>query len=287
MKHVPVITLTTAALAVLATMLPGVEDRFELSRQGIAATQGWRMVTGHVVHFGWSHLTWDVAAFVLLGSMAESLLGASEAPVLTTRALRPGHAMNGTRKSDSGPVSNRLRLVRRASFAAFIVGVAVCLSTAVLWLQPHLARYRGLSGIDSALFGFIAQRLIGRGRSLRNPRLMGLSILLLIGFLAKCVYELATRQSAFASANAALPFEPVPLVHVLGLLLGIGYALVTAPSDQSKPTTILRSSNDYKALSPPGGACVVVPGTAHHLPTPANAPIHRPRVPLRQCPCPE
>ncbi|MBP8256703.1 MAG: rhombosortase, partial [Opitutaceae bacterium] len=70
MKHVPVITLTTAALAVLAAMLPGVEDMFELSRQGIAASESWRMVTGHFVHFGWSHLTWDVAAFVLLGSIA-------------------------------------------------------------------------------------------------------------------------------------------------------------------------------------------------------------------------
>jgi membrane associated rhomboid family serine protease len=232
MKHAPVITLTTAALAVLAAMLPGVEDMFELSRQGIAAKEAWRMVTGHFVHFGWSHLTWDVAAFVLLGSIAEALLPASEAPVLTAKAPGPGHATNGTRESDNGPVSNRLRLVRRAGFAAFIVGVAVCLSMAVLWLQPHLARYRGLSGIDSALFGFIAQRLIGRGRSLRNRRLMGLSILLLIGFLAKCVYELATRQSAFAGANTALPFEPVPLVHVLGLLLGIGYASVTAPGDQ-------------------------------------------------------
>ncbi|HRP05813.1 MAG TPA: hypothetical protein PLV87_12955 [Opitutaceae bacterium] len=119
-------------------------------------------------------------------------------------------------------------------------------TASVLWLPPHLVSYRGLSGIDSALFGFIAQRLMELGRKLRNPRLMGLSSLLLIGFFMKCGYELATRQSAFASVDAALPFEPVPLVHVLGLLLGIGYASVTAPRDQNRPTTVLRPSNNHK-----------------------------------------
>lgn len=210
MKPAPVVTLSIAAFAVLASLIPSGNEWLELSRQGIATSHFWRLVTGHFVHFGWPHLAWDVAAFMLLGIIAEPLFGTPQ--------------RTGNHRKPSGD-----RLAHGTRFAGFIVGVSLCLSLAVLWLQPHLARYRGLSGIDSALFGFIAQRLIERGRSLQRRSLVWLGSLSLVGFLVKCGYELATRQSAFVGQASTGLFEPVPLVHGLGLLLGMGYALLTAP----------------------------------------------------------
>ncbi len=209
MKHPPVITLSVATFAVVASLFPSGNEWLELSRQGVAASHIWRLVTGHFVHFGWTHLAWDVAAFILLGIIAEPLFGSPKRPKRRT--------------------PQAARLGQRMRFAAFLVGVGLCLSLAVLWLQPHLTRYRGLSGIDSALFGFIAQRLIEHGRSRQRRSSMWLGSLSLIGFLVKCGYELATRQSAFVGPASAQLFEPVPLVHGLGLLLGMGFAVVTAP----------------------------------------------------------
>ncbi|MBP7140704.1 MAG: hypothetical protein KBA71_02260 [Opitutaceae bacterium] len=249
MKHVPVITLMLAGVAVLAALFPHSGGSLEWSRQATGASHAWRMVTGHFVHFGWSHLIWDATAFILLGSMAESLFCSNETDALTKRTSTPRVEISAARKSHGKPGPNRSQLGRSSCFVAFIAGVALCLSMAVLWLQPHLASYRGLSGIDSALFGFIAQRLIKHGRSRPNGPLIGLGSLLLIAFLAKCGYELATRQLTFARADATLPFEPVPLVHGLGLLLGMGFGLITAPRDQDNSVTGLGLSKDNTSSS--------------------------------------
>lgn len=227
MKPVPVTTLSVAVLTLLAALFPSAGDWLEWSRPHIAASQAWRLVTGHFVHFGWAHLSWDVAAFLLLGILAEPLFGAS--------------------KWRKGRTPHYAGLAQGTRFAVFIVGVGVCLSLAVLWLQPHLDRYRGLSGIDSALFGFIAQRLMAYGRSRRRRSLTWIGNLSLIGFLVKCGYELATRQSAFVGPAAALVFEPVPLVHGLGLLLGMGFASFTVPRRPAKTAAGTRSSKNFRA----------------------------------------
>lgn len=236
MKPAPVVTLSIAAFAVLASLIPSGNEWLELSRQGIATSHFWRLVTGHFVHFGWPHLAWDVAAFMLLGIIAEPLFGTPQ--------------RTGNHRKPSGD-----RLAHGTRFAGFIVGVSLCLSLAVLWLQPHLARYRGLSGIDSALFGFIAQRLIAQGCNRRYRSLLWLGCLSLIGFGAKCGYELFTGHSAFVGQSPSGLFEPVPLVHGLGLLLGMGFAVLTAP-----PRRAMRWSRRSRSCWPgPRGPAPLAP----------------------------
>ena len=157
-------------------------DFLQYDRQAIADGQLWRVVTGHAVHFGFEHFLWDAAVFLVLALLCWKL----------------------------GP---RRCLV---SLAAATLAIP-----AVLWaLQPGLETYRGLSGLDSALYvtGALAlgQRLWTEGR-----RSLGMAAFASVAALAaKVAYELATGQTLFVDA-ARLGFAPVPLAHVTGGLVGM------------------------------------------------------------------
>lgn len=164
-----------------------VAELLQYDRQAIAGGELWRLVTCHLVHFGAEHLAWDAAVFALLSSLC-------------------------------------WRLGRGLCLASLAVaGLAI---PAVLWiLQPELATYRGLSGLDSALYATAAlalgQRLWADGRRAWAVAALGS----LAALLAKVAYELATRQALFVDATS-LGFVPVPLAHAAGGLAGLAAALV-------------------------------------------------------------
>src|SRR5690606_34663144 len=108
----------------------------------------WRLLTAHFAHFGADHLTWDVAALVILGSMAER--------------------------------DERRRFALTLAAAAFAIGVGVW-----AW-QPQFETYRGLSGLDSALFGLVCARLVAEGWRVRHGFSIALGTLALVGFALKC-----------------------------------------------------------------------------------------------------
>jgi rhomboid family GlyGly-CTERM serine protease len=168
-------------------------ELLQYDRQAIADGQLWRVVTGHAVHFGFEHFLWDAAVFLVLAVLCWRL----------------------------GP---RRCLV---SLAAATLAIPT-----VLWtLQPGLPTYRGLSGLDSALYvaGALAlgQRLWTEGR-----RSLAICALASVAALAaKVAYELASGQTLFVDA-ASLGFVPVPLAHVTGALAGMLATLVT-PHDEA------------------------------------------------------
>jgi hypothetical protein len=99
-------------------------------------------------------------------------------------------------------------------------------------LQPGLPTYRGLSGLDSALFvtGALAlgERLFREGR-----RVVGIAAFASVAALAaKVAYELATGQTLFVDA-ARVGFVPVPLAHVAGALAGM-FAFLATPQQGSR-----------------------------------------------------
>jgi hypothetical protein len=87
--------------------------------------------------------------------------------------------------------------------------------------QPQFESYRGLSGLDSALFALFASSLIEQRR--RAPVLLG--VVALLGILAKSVFEIATGIPAFASGHG---YSPVPLAHLVGVLCGSVATLIHA-----------------------------------------------------------
>jgi rhomboid family GlyGly-CTERM serine protease len=177
----PFITLTIAAAAVAIHFIPGAATALQFDRHA-AITQFWRLFTGHLTHFGSNHLVWDLGVWLVLGLVCERISGARLAAVTASSAL--------------------------------------AISAAVWAWQPQFQFYRGLSGIDCALFGLVAGSLLKSRR--RGAMLMG--GLALIAACAKCLFELSTASTLFASGDG---YAPVPLAHLVGLAVGITPALLT------------------------------------------------------------
>ncbi|MGH7955788.1 MAG: rhombosortase [Opitutaceae bacterium] len=187
--RLPLPTLVLAAIAIGVHLLPpAATATLQFERTALAAGEWWRLVTGHLTHFDTNHLAWDVGALIVLGTICES--------------------------------ASRVR-------TALALGVASLTISATVWMfQPQFETYRGLSGLDSALFGLFASTLIQQWR--RESVIVG--AVALLGVLAKSVFEITTGTTAFASG---VGYAPVPLAHLVGMLSGITVAIGHAGSTRT------------------------------------------------------
>jgi rhomboid family GlyGly-CTERM serine protease len=139
-KAIPWMTLAMTAAAVILFLCHW-EDRFIYDRNLILRGQVWRGWTGHLVHFGGSHLFWNLAVFLPAGWWLER--------------IRPGVA--------------RLFL---ALSPYVITGV-------LLLFDPTLLRYAGLSGVATGLLVLLSCGQLQRGQG--EPRWFWLGVLALVG----------------------------------------------------------------------------------------------------------
>jgi rhomboid family GlyGly-CTERM serine protease len=175
------VTLVLTFAAVGAFFVPSAGDGLEYSSPAIAAGQVWRLATGHLVHWSPGHLWWDASMFALLGALAE-----------------------------------------RRSRGEFVGCLAVASGTIAMstWvLSPETEVFRGLSGIDWALFAWLAVSLAGeditRGRW--KGALVGAA--LCAAFVAKTAHEMRTGGSVVVDLESA-GVVTFPLAHVAGALAG-------------------------------------------------------------------
>jgi rhomboid family GlyGly-CTERM serine protease len=158
--------------------MPHAASRLEYERTAIAAGQWWRILTCHWAHFSADHLMWDVGAFALLAALCER--------------------------------RNRAALIRCVVVSAILIPAAV-------WVfLPQLQSYRGLSGIDSALFVLLAVDLL-RGHARKSGQrgvATGVGAVLVL-FVGKIAVELVSGQTVFVDSGAA-GMVPVPLAHLAG-----------------------------------------------------------------------
>ncbi len=106
--------------------------------------------------------------------------------------------------------------LNRRRIVTVIAGSALAISLAIFFLLPSLKQYRGLSGIDSALYAMLAIALLRqRPRTVAKTTVIVIGI---IGFVAKVCWEIQSGTLLFASADGAL--VPLPLAHVAGFLAG-------------------------------------------------------------------
>lgn len=134
-------------------------------------------LTSHFTHWSWDHLAWDIAAFAALAFAALRIIPQRLMPCL------------------------------------LVAGIAIPFEVAIN--QPQFETYRGLSGIDSALFGLIAAglwKLRGRAR--------GIAALALVGFVGKTTYEHLTGATVFVD-HAESGFVPVVSAHITGVVSGL------------------------------------------------------------------
>jgi len=154
----------------------------QYDRLHIADGEWFRLLTGHIAHWNFDHLLWDVVMFAALGAFLE-------------------------------------RHNRRLLMATVAVsGIAISIS---LWyLEPGVLEYRGLSGLDSALFSAALTLTFVESLRARHPAALAATALLGSALLGKIAYETATGATLFVD-SAAASFEPLPLVHAVGAVSGL------------------------------------------------------------------
>jgi len=179
-RRFPTITASLGVFALCLGQTPALATMLQLDRAALAQGEFWRVATGHLTHWTASHLAWDLAAFALLGTLLE-------------RASR--------------------RLL-----VATLLASAVAISAAVWLFAPELATYRGLSGIDAALFAAVATRaclIAARDRRWLAATWPAIGAL---AFVAKVAVESTSATTLFVAPDAA--FVPVPLAHGVGAAIG-------------------------------------------------------------------
>lgn len=134
-------TLSLAALAVLVLSTPALADRFIYDRAFLLQGDWWRAWTGHVVHFGPSHLFWDLAMLLPAGCWVEYVWPA------------------------------------RARW--FYVGAPLVISALLFVLDPALLRYGGLSGLAAGMVVLLAGLHLRSGKDGRRRLWVG--VLTLVG----------------------------------------------------------------------------------------------------------
>jgi rhomboid family GlyGly-CTERM serine protease len=114
-------TFVFLALVAFAIQLAGagpVRDALIYDRAAIADGEFWRLWTGHLCHFGWTHVIADTGLFLIIGWTLERRF----------------------------PLATRLALVASPAFVA----------ATLYFFSPDLSRYAGLSGVNVGLLVFLS-----------------------------------------------------------------------------------------------------------------------------------
>jgi rhomboid family GlyGly-CTERM serine protease len=212
-RRLPVASLLLVVFAVAVNVVPGVADWLQFDRHAVARGELWRLVTSHFVHWSGNHLFWDTLALGMLGGLCER---------------------------------DRVQPFLRC------VAVSAVLIPLTLWFAaPQMAMYRGLSGIDSALFALLAVRIGRQSLSERDWLKLSVAAIVAAGFAAKVGFEFVTGATLFVD-SAAAGMTPVPLAHVVGGLVGIGCGLQdrrsTSPRLPFSPGLVVRNVTNLPCL---------------------------------------
>lgn len=126
MKRKPVWTFAVCTAAAAAWLVPQAGDWLVLDRQAVLHGQIWRLVTGHLVHFSWSHLLLNMAALAATAGLLESLTPIRRAVLFL-----------------AVPVAISLALLVFAPTMASYGGLSGLATAALVWLTLHAARFNG------------------------------------------------------------------------------------------------------------------------------------------------
>ena len=191
-----IVTISTGAVAALAATSEGAQLALQFDRTAIGEGQVWRIVTGHLVHWSTNHFLWDAVMFGVLGAVCE--------------------------RAD------------RRRYVACLLGSAVVISAAIAGLLPDTILYRGLSGVDSALFILASVVWLRGAWRDRNLAFATVVVIALAGFIGKLVYEVTTGATLFVD-SAGAGFVPLPLAHAVGAAVGAAVAFAPGSIDQDVP----------------------------------------------------
>ncbi|MCP4135139.1 MAG: rhombosortase [bacterium] len=156
----------------------------QFDKEMIRAGEIWRLITGHLVHWSWDHLSWDLFAFMILG-----------------------------------PAS-----YRHNSFSFwFIMLAGPVLISGILWvLLPGMVHYRGLSAIAIALFAYVAAAYIVEAFRVKSYGFAATGLIMFFALAAKMIFELVTGTTVFVSSGEFISLPRAHLAGAaLGLVTAL------------------------------------------------------------------
>lgn len=188
------LTLALSGLTLMLFFCPSLIGPLELRTD----SEGWMnplsLLGCHLLHWSSEHLFWDLGMFAMTGYLCE-------------RAGR--------------------------QFYGWTVGIAaVAIPCVVAWYHPELSSYRGLSGIDTALFALLISRAWLQSGPVSDPAKFWGCLALWLAMFGKSLFELTTGEVLFVNAEN---FVPVPVAHLVGMLCGSAAALFQGVPTGLKP----------------------------------------------------
>lgn len=179
LMQIPITLLITIA-TIIAHGAGELSPMMSIDFRNISFADLHRVGTCHLLHWSSNHLLWDLGMFATLGAIAE------------------------------------VHMPRRYRWTLFLS--ALLIPAGVMRHHPEMETYRGLSGIDTALFGLIVADLLGRRLVERDWKSAVWFSLLLIGLMGKMLAETFAETNLFVSDTS---FVPVPIAHLIGAVIGL------------------------------------------------------------------
>lgn len=197
LSRLPWLTMAMIVGAVMVFVRPQWSMWFQYDRAAIESGQWWRVLSCHWTHWSMDHLFWDGFALAVLGTLIE------------TWPNRPG-AIKGW----------------RTRFLAMIAVSALCICLAVWLVHPDMTTYRGLSGLDSALFAMLSMLMLRENLDEQHWGGVAAVMALFIAFSAKILFEVKTGSCFFVDSRAGA-MVPLPLVHIIGAFVGVVFGAIS------------------------------------------------------------
>jgi rhomboid family GlyGly-CTERM serine protease len=174
------LTALMAMLAMAAYWIPALTSLLSIDLANPQRMQLHQLLGCHLLHWSAEHLFWDLAMFCILGGCCE-------------------------------------RWWPKQYYITVAIS-AMIIPLLIMAFQPNISSYRGLSGIDTAIFSLTATNvcIASLGRSEWSQAVLFGT--LLMSLAGKVAYEFVTGDLLFVSE---LNFEPLPLAHLIGGIVGV------------------------------------------------------------------
>jgi rhomboid family GlyGly-CTERM serine protease len=173
------LTLVVAIVAIAAYLMPALTSLLSIDLASPQGIQLHQLLGCHLLHWSAEHLFWDLAMFCILGGLCE-------------------------------------RWWPKQYYLTVAIS-AVLIPLLIMAFQPNISSYRGLSGIDTAIFSLMATNVCFASLRRSDWSQAVLFGSLLISLVGKVAYEFATGDLLFVSE---LNFIPLPLAHLIGGIVG-------------------------------------------------------------------
>lgn len=178
----PGILLLAGCVACLVFYMPGASSILQYDRDRVGGGEIWRLLTSHWTHWSAEHLLWDVVVFIALMALSLHI------------SLRKTGIVLGS--------------------------ASVGIPLGLYFLQPELIYYRGLSGLDTALFAFVVVHMMKSMKRKGDRAGQVLVLTLLAGFCLKIAFETIVGE-AVCVTHMAPNVVVVPSAHIIGAGMGL------------------------------------------------------------------